>query len=340
MRKLGVGLWVLLIVAACDRDKAPSQPLFDPERVTAELVSKLENMWNHPAVSRASDAFFDAVGGSKDVVARGSALATELGQDPEISQAIAGLMSAVGEDPAVQAAAMALMQQHPDATPDQIGELFGAHIEDVWGRPPVSTAWMASFERVVPRIEHDPALLTIESSLSARIAPHYSDAELARRWNKRIVELAGGSRPTREQGTELLITHMLDDERLDQVGVALLTNPTLRAESSAALAKLLALPAVDRDLHKAAAAMLADPAAHRAALDLFHQLAADRPDPDAVSRALDTILDAPALADAIHDLIRIATSDPDARAIFAAWLDHITADPALQAAFDKLWYGW
>jgi hypothetical protein len=340
MRTAGALVTLSLALVACERDKTPSEPLFDVSSASAQISAKLTTMWDRPAVSKAMSGFLEAIVADKNVRAQSSALTDELGADPHVTGAIQSLMSDVGNDPDIQAAVLAVMQAHPGATADQAGELYSAHIEEVWSRPPASDAVNEAFGRFFPQIEHDPAIAAAESSLSARIEKRYSDAEVIRRWNKRIQELAGSAAPTRQQATDLLLSHMLDDQRLDQLGVELLANPTLRTETSAALGKLLAMKAVRADLHKASATLLADATVRGAVLDLFRQLSSDHPQFAGVRRALDTILTAPALTDALQDLIRIATTDPDARAVFTTWLDHVGADPALGSMFDKLLYGW
>jgi hypothetical protein len=280
------------------------------------------------------------VADGNEVHARGMELVTDLGGDPHITDALQSLMATIGQDPAMQAALLRMMQAHPDATPDQIGELFSEQIQQTFARPEVSAVWNESFGQLTARFEHEPAFAAIEADLTARVATRYNDAEVTRRWNKRLLELSNGSAPARDQATELLLSHMLSDERLDKIGVDLLANPTLRAETSAALAKLIAAKPVVQELHQASVTLLGDRTVRAAIIDLFHQLANDQPDPDAMKHALDTILSSPPMLDALRGLIRISTTDPDVRGIFAVWLEHVGSDPELRTTFDKLLFDW
>jgi hypothetical protein len=354
MRNLG--MWVLLVVglstAACDRKKSDAgtsssssstssaEQIIDISRAAAEIEKQIGALWERPTVGKATDAFFEAVAGSSAVREQGMTLMTALESDPKVSAPIASLMQQLTEDPAIQKAALELMQKHPGASADQIGDMFGQHVEEVWSRPPVSEAWGESFQALIRRIEHDPDLSRIGATLFARIQPSYNDNVLADRWNKRVTELAGGSAPSRDKATDLFMKNFFGGERLDKLVADMLANPTLRTESATALAKLLAVPSVSRDLRTGAAEVLADPAVHQAALELFRQLATDHPEHDAVVHAFDAILTAPAMVKTLRNLLHDATTDPAVGAIGTAWIEHVTSDAGLKAAFDKFWFGW
>lgn len=342
MRKLGVGMLMVVAVAtACEKSSStPSEPMIDVARVSSELEKRIAGLWDKPIVSKATETFFGAIADAPAVHARATTLVTALGDDPKVAQPLAALMNDLTGDPAIQKAAMALLAKHPGATADQIGDMFGKHVEEVWNRPPVSNAWQASFQQLVVRIEHDPDLKAIGSALFARAAPKYNDAVLAQRWNKRLLELANGEKLTASRASDIFLDHFFANDRVDKLVADMLANKTLRDESAAALGKLLAMDSVSRDLRTGAADVLADPAVHEALLVLFRELAGDAPAPDAVGRALDTILTSPAMVQALRRILHDAHTDPAVAAIGTAWLEHVTADPALQGDFDKFWYGW
>ncbi|MGE5183469.1 MAG: hypothetical protein ACM31C_15465 [Acidobacteriota bacterium] len=339
------GIWVLTVVvlaSACERDKhkAPSQPMIDVAMVSGELEQRIAGLWDKGIVAQSTDAFFNALADAPAVRARASALTTALADDPAVAQPIADLMKQLTDDPQIQKAALALLAKHPGATPDQIGDMFGEHVEQLWNRPPVSDAWAASFQVLIKRVEHDPDLTAIGRSLFARVAPKYNDAVLVEKWNNRLVELAGGETLTRDKASRLFLDHFFANDRVDKLVADMLANPTLRAESANALAKLLAMDSVSRDLRGGAAELLSDPSVRDACIQLFRELAGDTPAPAAVRTSLDAILTSPAMLKALRRLIHDANSDPAVSAIGTAWLEKIGADPALQVDFDKFWFGW
>lgn len=342
MRNLGVGmLTVVALAAACEKSSAPpTEPMIDVARVSSELEKRIAGLWDKPIVSKATETFFGAVADAPVVHARATSLVNALGADPKVSQPLTALMTDLTGDPAIQKAAMALLAKHPGATADQIGDMFGQHVEELWNKPPVSNAWQAAFQQLVVRIEHDPDLKAIGSTLFERAAPKYNDAVLAQRWNKRLLELANGEKLTPARASDLFLDHFFANDRVDKLVADMLANKTLRDESAIALGKLLAMDSVSKDLRTGAADVLADPAVHDAMVVLFRELAGDTPAPDAVGRALDSILTSPAMLQALRRILHDAHTDPAVAAIGAAWFEHITADPALQADFDKFWFGW
>ncbi len=327
-----------LLFSACKKETSASDVNLDLRRASAQIESRMSNLWNRPIVAKATDAFFDSLGNNTVLKDKGMALLNTLQADPGISGPISKLMGELTSDPSIQKTVMELMAQHPGASPDEIGTMVGDRFAQAWSSPEVTAAWGKAWDGLLRRISGDTDLSSIEHAVFVRFESKYNDAQVLEKWNKRIGELAAGA--SRDKATDLFLDKFFAEDRIEKIVADVLSNPTFRSESASALGKLITLPTVSKDAKNGAAAMLADPVVHDAAVALMKQLTTTHPDARVVGQALDALLSAPSVVKTVKDILHTASSDPAVSAIGTAWMDKLGQDAGLKADFDKFIYGW
>lgn len=331
---------VALAVSGCKKDPVAAEASIDITRASSELETRMAKLFDRPIVAKAVDQFFDFLGSSPALRDRGTALLDALQADPKVAQPIQTLMGELTSDPGLMRAVTELMAEHPGASADQIGTMVGDRFAQAWASPQISAAWQNAWNGLMRAISGDPDLASIEHSVFARFTVKYNDAALMSKWNKRIAELGNGSALSRDDATKLFLERFFAPDRIENIVADVLANPTFRNESAAALANLLALDSVARDLKTGAAEMLADPQVHSAAMTLMKQLISKQPDSVEVGRQLEILLRAPSVVKTVRGIIHTASSDPAVGKIGNAWLDKLGQDKALQDEFEKFAYGW
>jgi hypothetical protein len=338
MRGAAVLISLVLSFTACKKEASSSDVNIDLRRASAEIETRMANLWNRPLVAKATDQFFDSLGNNAPLKAKGMALLDTLQADPQISGPVSKLMAELTSDPSIQKTVMELMAQHPGASPDEIGTMVGDRFAAAWASPEVSMAWSKAWDGLLRRIGGDSDLSGIEHSVFARFEAKYNDSAVLEKWNKRIGELAAGQ--SRDKATDLFLEKFFSQDRIEAIVADVLNNPTFRSESAAALGKLLTLDSVSKDARAGAAEMLADPIVHDAAVTLMKQLTTAHPDGATVSHALDSLLAAPSVVKTVKRIIHTASTDPQVAAVGNTWMDKLGQDAGLKADFDKFIYGW
>ena len=79
-----------------------------------------------PKVSAAMNDAMSALGRDPALTAAGAKLFDRISQDPQVAQAGQAIIGKLTTSTEIQQVVMKIMVEHPDATPDEVGQLVGA----------------------------------------------------------------------------------------------------------------------------------------------------------------------------------------------------------------------
>lgn len=334
MRRIAVVVGICGVLVACRR--APSVRL-DPAAIRLEAAARTERVLARPRTDGRLDALLAAIAADPEIRERGTALFEVLAADPAISQAAAHITEALGNSPELRQAVIEIMRAHPDAKPDQIGELMSARLETTWATPAINHAWMTAWNRLLPRLDLG-VVPRIFATIGARLDAYFEAR--SQRWAERLTELNGGQELTPERASQLYIDHAWSEARIAKFVDASLANPRLQSELIAAVRRLLRIEVVRGALRDAASAMSGDATVQDAAIALIRQLSLASPSPESVQREIDRLLQAPVTAQTVHQLMTRVLADPEVPRILVDGLDHLSADRQLADSFDELIDRW
>ncbi len=320
--------------------KAPGPSPLDLPAFEAALKVRVAAMFERPSVSHAFDGFLTSVTSEPKVRDGFGTFLQQLEADPQVMQGTSAVLQRVQETKEMQDAVMTLMAQNPGATPDQIGEMVGKQFEQTWESPPVAAAWASSFNQLTRRLDTGGVLDPLEHAVSVKIDGYVANPKMIAHWEKRIAELNGGSQPDTGKAMQLYLDTAWSNERIEAFVQKLLANPTLRREAAVMLSKLLASEPLRKEATADCAAIMTDKTFQDAAVETMKLLTGTHPDGAKVEKALTKLLTSKPLVDSAGRLIKMLAEDPQLRAIFAEWMDHVSSDTALAADLDTFFNGW
>lgn len=334
--------WVLLclvVMVACERSSTEVVEL-DGLRLQREVEQRVMAALERPAVDAAFDGFFTAIASDPALAARGEELAGKLMVEPRLAGSVELLLGRVQVSPEVERAVERLMAQHPDASPEEIGELAGQEFERAWDRPAVQAAWSGAWETFMDKLDARASRSMLERALTQRIAQLIDEREAMKKFSVRLVKLNGGTRPDRTRATDLYLEHAWNPQRIDAMVIRLLEEPAFRRATAAALADVLAIEPVAEAARDAAVTALEDKGVQDAvvkALLLFYR---DEITTEQAREALVGVIAHPTVLDAAGSLLGTVTRHPQLAAIGARWFDDVRNAPAIVAAFRAFWNEW
>ncbi len=319
---------VLCLIMACDRGGS-SVPLQFDKSLETTVAERTNRAMSSQKMSASIDAFFDSVVADPRVTQAGERLANELMADPALAGAIETLMTRLGESPQVMAALQELMAQHPDASPEEIGELFGKQFETRWDTPAVSAAWFAAWDAYVEKMGQGGTLDLLYKEVVDRFVARIDDAALNDRITKRVIELNGGKRPDPARATQIYLDHAWSEERIASVASKIVNNPTVRTATATYITELLRVEAINTALKKHASALVTNPAIQARVLRAMHAVLGKDVDIAEVRASLTELLTDKAVVASTREILQLLVTNDKARALAAAWYETVRKDAAL-----------
>jgi hypothetical protein len=319
---------VLCLSMACDRGGS-SVPLQFDQSLETTVAERTNRAMSSQQMSASIDAFFDSVVADPRVAQAGERLANDLMADPALAGAIETLMTRLGESPQVMAALQELMAQHPDASPEEIGDLFGKQFETRWDTPAVSAAWFAAWDAYVEKLGQGGTLDMLYKEVVDRFVARIDDAELNQRITKRIIALNGGERPDKARATKIYVDHAWNEDRIARIANTIVTNPTVRTATATYVTELLRIDAFSVALKKHASALVTNPDIQARVLRAMHAVLGKDVDIAEVRTSLTELLTHKDVVASTRELLALLVTNDKARALAAAWYETVRKDAAL-----------
>jgi len=337
--------WLLPVVmvfgVACSkRDAGEAPTIAVDETVRRGIEERTQAALESKRLSTAFDSFFENVAADPRVLGAGASLAEELMSDAAVGKGVETIMTQVGDAPPVQAALADLVKQHPDATPEQIGELFGQLFATRWETPEVNTVWMGSWDKFLGKLGSSSTLTVVYQEVSSRVFKGFDEPRMTKYLNTRLAALNGGKAPDQATGARLYIEHAWATPRVEELFGKLLENPTVRAASTAFASELLADPEIRAALKKQAAALSSDPAVIALVVRAMQSMYAKDLDVAEIKISLDSLLTHPTVIGAVRNVLESMIKTDAVRSKAQKWLDTVRADKSLGAAFETFMTGW
>jgi hypothetical protein len=329
MLRVWVGFIGLLLVIGC-RKEAPSALVLD-DAVWLRVIPKVEAAMDRPALDGALDTVMNGVAENPKLMLSATTLLTQLSSDEKISGPLEDLITRITQSKEIQAEVMRLMAEHPEATPDQVGELVGKRFEQVWSSKPVSDAWMASFNLYLSKMRGRPEGQRVRAMFDTIRVPPIDSARLAK-WGKRI-ETLEGKRLEGSAATDAYLRHAWNDARIDKFVTAISKNKALHEITAQALGDLLALKSLRGDLQTAAVSLLSDAQVREHVLAALILFSLKDPPIDQVRIALTNLMSTPALIESSGKLVGRVLDNQDVRGIVDRWYEACRADASIRGAF-------
>jgi len=327
-------LAVVACLVGCEKRSASERVRLDPGLLFS-VQARVNDVLARPTVDKAFDTYFDGVFADPQLAPIGEQLATSLASDPKVMGPAQKLLEDMQKSPAMQRLVLDLMKANPHATPDEIGEMVGKHVEKTFASPKVNASFQAIGTELMKRLDTHDALKPLGDRIDRVITEDYEE-----KWSQRVIDLNGGSTPSPRAATQLMLDHALEGKRLEKFLVATLTNKTLRVQSARLVARTLSLPAVAQELRSVVADLAQDPAIQKQVTELFELMLASQPNDDAiVAKLREILLSKRAVAD-VGRFVRAVVANADVGKYAGELLDALAADKDLRAAFDDLMNGW
>lgn len=331
--------WLLLVVlslaCACKRTDidGPALVRFDA-RLQAAIEERASRAFERPKASAAFDAWIGGVAADAHVLAQGVKLADRLMAESAVAAAVETIMTKMGDDPLVAAALAELMAQHPGASPEEIGELFGQQFEKRWDTPEVNAAWFAAWDAFLARLGTSAELEALVDQATNRVLADIDSKAMDRRINARITELNGGKRPDLDRALQLYLDHAWAEQRVEDIAVTFVSNPTVKAATATFVGDTLALPEVAAALTTQGARLAVNEQLQATIVRGLSVLYAKQLDAPAVRAALQDLLTNPAVVDAVRELLTSFGQSAKVRTLARDWYIAVKKDAALTRELD------
>jgi hypothetical protein len=338
MLRVWVGFIALIgLVIGCDKAGSSGSLVVD-DSVWIRVIPKVEAAMERPSVDGALDTVMNGVVEDPKLLIAGTTLLTQLSADEKISGPLEDLITRITQDKNIQAEVMRLMAEHPEATPDQVGELVGQRFEQVWSTKPVSDAWMASFNLYLSKMRGGPEGQRVRALFDGIRAPVVDSSRLAK-WSKRLETLEGKALTGRE-AQDAYIRHAWSDARIDKFAIAVSKNKALHRITAQALADMLSLPSLRGDLQTTSVALLSDAQIRENVLTALILFSLKDPPIDKVRVALNELMTTPALIQVSGKLVGRVLDNKDVRGIVDRWYEACRSDASIRAAFVEFLDNW
>jgi hypothetical protein len=327
-------LAVVACLVGCEKSSSSDRVRIDPGLMYS-VQARFNEVIAKPSVDKAFDLYFDGLFADPALVPVGEQLATSLASDPKVMGAATKFLEDMQKSSGMQRLVIDLMKANPRATPDEIGEMVGKHIEKTFSSPKLNASFQVIGTELIRRLDTHDALKPLGDRIDRAISDDYEV-----RWSKRIIELNGGSTPSPRVATQLILDHALEARRLEKFLLAVLTNKTVRGQSARLVARTLSLPSVAQELRAVVADLAQDPVVQQQVMELFDLLLANVPDVDAIAAKLREMLLSKRAVTDVGRFVRVVVANPDVAKLAGEFVDALAADKELRAAFDELMNGW
>jgi hypothetical protein len=323
----------------------PKRNNLDERALEVILDRRVNEVMAGPAVDRAFEQLFEGLASDQALSAEGERLMTELSEAPEISARAERIQAAIAELPQMTDLAVRLMNENPDADPDQIGALAGAYVEKLVDSP----AFDQALDRVLDDFLKQPVLTAAFDTFGVAISnnPHVvrslsralrsvDEATLQRR----LTELNGGVQPDAARSGQLLEANAFTPQRIERLMLDWIELPATREALRDAVREALREPALRRHMLRLFAELLSDAAFERGLVSSFALLLDQRSSVDVLVREFTRVLNTPQTTAACAKFLAAVMSDPALQAIGDRALGRLTASPAFLASIQRFATGW
>jgi hypothetical protein len=324
---------VVACLFACEK-KSGERVRFDPDLLLS-AQARYNNVLGDPSVNKAFDTYLDGLFADPALAPVGEQLTTSLASDPNVMGPLRELLEDMEKSEVMKTLVVDLMTANPHATPDQIGELVGQHIEKVFASPHMNASLQTISVELMHRLDTRDAFKPLSNRFDRTITEGYEQ-----KWSNRLIELNGGSVPSPHVATQLILDHALDEKRLEKFLITVLTNNTMRGQSAKLVARTLSVPAVAQELRSVVADLVQDPAIQKHMRALFDLMLATQPDETAIEATLRELLLSERTVADVGRFVRTVFADPSVAKLMGEFVDGVAADTKLRAAFDDLMNGW
>jgi hypothetical protein len=338
--RISIVLALVMAVAGCKKADNDGPVLINAVQLHNAVTQRTAAAFERPEVAQALDAAFASLGSDPAVTAQLGTFVGKLQADPRAAGAVKDLMDHLMDDPQVLANLNQVMAENPGATPQQIGELFGSQFQHRWESPEVSQAWMAAWNELTRKIGARPELAAMFTSAVNKATSGLASPEAEAKISRKLIEKNGGQRPDVDKATQLALDHMWTTERIDQLLVMLLTNPTVRTATAKFLADVMADDEISKAVVAQVGALAANKETNAKALRVLQVVYAKDVVIADVRTSLHALMTDDALVRAIGDLLAMLQKSPRFGALATKWYDTMAADPKLRsdaAAFLDNW---
>ena len=323
----------------------PKRNNLDEGALEVMLNRQVDEVMARPAVDRAFEQLFEKLFSDEALSAEGDRLMTELSEAPEIAAPAERIQDAIGELPQMTALAVRLMSEHPDASPEQIGDLAGAFIGRQFETPLFDKALDRAFEDFMQQPALNAAFDAFGEAVSsnpqvvrslARALRSVDEATLQRR----LTELNGGVLPDAPRSRQLLEAHAFTAERIERLMIDWIELPATREALRDAAREALREPAFRRHLLRLFTEVLSDAAFERGLVTSFTLLLEPSPSEAVLLREFKRVLETPPTTAACAKFLKAAMNDPALQVIGDRALGRLTGSPAFAASIQRFATGW
>lgn len=332
---------------ATERPRAEQGPVhgLDQSAFEKALDASMDQVLARPKVDHAFEALIQSVLDDPALSAHGETMFTSLGDDPALKARLAALQESLGDLPELTALSESLQAAHPNADAAELGALIERHmdsrieskafdqaldgaIESQFARPELTRVF-DDFGKIVSENEH------VIDGITAALR-----GVDEQRWQRRLSELNGGTPPDEARSLELLSTHVFNADRLEQLLLEWLQQPSTRAELVRFCGELLDAPEFRRHAVVAAAQLLDDPGFSDGALRSFGLLVAPQLDERALTQQVQRTLDSRRIAATLEGFFRALFRDPGLAQVGNRSLARLATGPSLAGPLQRFVNDW
>jgi hypothetical protein len=173
-----------------------------------------------------------------------------------------------------------------------------------------------------------------------RVVADLDSATLDSKINARIRELNGGKTPSSDRAMQIYLDHAWAADKVEDVAVKLVTNPTVKTASATFVANTLALPEVLAELKKQAARLSTNPQLQARIVRTMIALFALDMDIKEVGASLRELMTDPLVVSGVGEVLTVLGKSPKVRSLAAEWYSTVKQDAALKRDLQAFMVGW
>ena len=337
-------IWCLLIVfvslAGCKRESSDASLAVLDVGARDEIAARSNRAVSDPKVTAELERCFATITSEPRVATQAGKLAEQLMGDPAIAGSVGTLMQRLTDDPHVMDAVEALMKQHPGASQDEIGELFGKQFEVRWETPEVDAEWQAAFAGLLDLLGKSPEMSKLESRVMTKVFAGIDTPERIRKFNARIIELNGGSVPDGVRGGRIYLDHAWAEPRIRDIAATLFGSTALCKATATFAAGLLGSEGVTTELRTALAKVAASEPVQKLLLRTMQLLYAKDLNLPALRTSLRALLVDPTLVRTVSEVLDATARSPLVTELASQWFETVRRDPQLATELTAFVDGW
>lgn len=325
--------------------RGPSSVNVDASKLEVVLVRRMDQAIARPAFDQAMKELLTSLTSDDSLSAQGEALFEALGKDPRLAARAAEFQESLGNEPAMTELVTRLMADHPGASPDQIGELAGEHIDRQTG----SQAFDEAFDLAIDRLFERPQLNAAFDDFGAAAAnnPQFERGITTalhdidyRPLVKRLSALDGGREPDAARTSQLLIDHAFTTDRIEALVLDWLHLPETRSELRRLTSDVLQAPSFRRRVATLFFQLLSDPDVQASLRDCFVVLLDAHPNQAQMKERFRKGLDTPRMDTMLASFVKELMQDPALRTLGSRFLERVANSQGFETSMQRFMMDW